>query len=133
MKFLAAITLTVFVAGCEDAYAASPYDYAYETENTVTLAAGHAVLTGANGMTLYTFDKDRSGKSNCDGECADNWPPYAVQAGAMAPSEGLSIIKRGDGSSQWAKDGAPLYFWAGDSAPGDMTGDGVGGVWHLAH
>jgi len=33
---------------------------------------------------------------------------------------------------QWAKDGAPLYFWIGDSATGDTNGDGVGGVWHIA-
>ena len=27
------------------------------------------------GMTLYTFDKDTSGKSTCNGPCAQNWPP----------------------------------------------------------
>jgi predicted lipoprotein with Yx(FWY)xxD motif len=54
MRLIAAITLTVFVAGCEDAYAASPYDVAYQTKTGVTLASGHAILTGTNGMTLYT-------------------------------------------------------------------------------
>jgi predicted lipoprotein with Yx(FWY)xxD motif len=132
MKFIAALTLTVFIAGCEDAYAGSPYGDVYETDAKITLAAGHAVLTGANGMTLYTFDNDTRGKSNCNGGCADSWPPYAAKAGAKAPADGFSVIKRSDGSGQWAKDGAALYFWAGDSAAGDMTGDGVGGVWHIA-
>lgn len=31
------------------------------------------VLTNAVGMTLYTFDKDASGKSACNGPCAANW------------------------------------------------------------
>ena len=35
------------------------------------------VLVAANGMTLYTFDKDAagSGKSACNGPCAALWPP----------------------------------------------------------
>ncbi|MCB1351011.1 MAG: hypothetical protein KDK11_21085, partial [Maritimibacter sp.] len=28
--------------------------------------------------------------------------------------------------------GMPLYTWVNDTAPGDVTGDGVNGVWHLA-
>jgi len=26
----------------------------------------------------------------------------------------------------------PLYTYAGDENPGDMLGDGIGGVWHTA-
>ena len=39
--------------------------------------AANGVLTGPNGMTLYTFDNDKagSGKSVCNGPCATNWPP----------------------------------------------------------
>jgi predicted lipoprotein with Yx(FWY)xxD motif len=37
--------------------------------------AGKMVLTDANGMTLYTWDKDEMGaKSNCYEQCAVNWP-----------------------------------------------------------
>jgi predicted lipoprotein with Yx(FWY)xxD motif len=25
----------------------------------------------------------------------------------------------------------PLYNWKNDQKPGDITGDGVGGVWHI--
>lgn len=132
MKLIAAMTLGLFVAGCGEAYAASDYygtDYADET---VTPIAGHAPVTGANGMTLYTFDNDSAGTSNCYDSCAVNWPPYVAAAGAQSPGNGLSIIDRRDGTRQWAKDGAPLYFWVGDTAPGETTGDGVGGVWHIA-
>jgi len=43
-----------------------------------------------------------------------------------------SIIRRDDGTSQWAYKGKPLYFWAKDAKPGDRSGDGVNQVWHLA-
>jgi len=91
------------------------------------------VLVGANGMTLYTFDKDTagSGKSVCNGPCATNWPPL-MAADADASSGDWSIVTRDDGKKQWAMKGKPLYFWAKDAKPGDKTGDGVLGVWHSA-
>ena len=89
------------------------------------------VLADAKGMTLYTFDKDKKGSSNCNGGCAKKWPPLA--AGAMAKAHGnYSIVTRADGSMQWAYKGMPLYGWVKDNKPGDVTGDGVKGVWHLA-
>jgi predicted lipoprotein with Yx(FWY)xxD motif len=91
------------------------------------------VLTGSNGMTLYTFDKDMagSGKSSCNDACAKNWPPLLGQAGDMASGE-YSLITRDDGSKQWALKGKPLYFWIKDQKAGDRTGDGVNKVWHVA-
>lgn len=89
------------------------------------------VLIDAKGMSLYTFDKDSAGTSNCNGGCAKSWPP--VLASDKAHDEGaFSVITRADGSRQWAFNGAPLYGWQGDRKPGDVTGDGVGGTWHLA-
>jgi predicted lipoprotein with Yx(FWY)xxD motif len=71
-----------------------------------------------------------SGVSNCYDGCASSWPPFVAAEGA-AEGEGFTLVERTDGSMQWAYGDMPLYFWAGDSAPGDMTGDGVGGVWHV--
>lgn len=88
------------------------------------------ILTDAHSMTLYTFDKDSKGQSNCYGGCATNWPPLMVKDGAKAEGD-FSIISRKDGSKQWAYKGWPLYFWINDHKPGDMTGDGVGGAWHV--
>ena len=91
------------------------------------------VLTGTNGMTLYTFDKDASGsgKSVCNGPCAGNWPPLAAAADAKAEGD-YSIITRDDGAKQWAFKGKPLYFWVKDQKPGDQTGQGFNGVWQVA-
>jgi predicted lipoprotein with Yx(FWY)xxD motif len=89
------------------------------------------VLVAENGMTLYVFAKDTAGVSNCNDDCAVKWPPLMAADGAAAEG-GLSVIERADGTSQWAMNGMPLYFWAGDKAVGDTTGDGVGGVWSVA-
>ena len=94
---------------------------------------GKMVLTDANGMALYTFDKDTkgNGKSVCNDDCAVKWPPLMAEAGA-APEGDFTIVTRDDGTTMWAYEGWPLYYWYEDTAPGDIKGDGVGGVWHLA-
>ncbi len=102
------------------AYAASP----------AMVADG--MLTGSNGMTLYTFDKDADGKSMCNGPCATNWPPLYATDGDKASGD-YGIIVRDDGKKQWALKGKPLYYWSKDQKPGDKTGDGfLNGAWHVA-
>lgn len=95
--------------------------------------AADGVLVGGSGMTLYTFDRDPAGagKSVCNGPCAQNWPPLAAAADA-AGSGDWTVVVRDDGSRQWAYKGKPLYFWTKDQKPGDRTGDGFNGVWHVA-
>ena len=88
-------------------------------------------LVDAKGMTLYTFDRDSAGKSACNGQCAQNWPPL-MAGGNAAASGNWSVITRDDGAKQWAYKGKPLYTWAKDAKPGDVTGDGVNNVWHVA-
>lgn len=89
------------------------------------------VLTDDKGMTLYTFDKDGPGKSNCVDACAQAWPPLTAQADAMVTGE-YSLVARPDGARQWAYRGKPLYRWAKDAKPGDTTGDGFKDIWHVA-
>lgn len=88
------------------------------------------VWIDAKGMTLYTFDKDTAGKSNCNDKCAAEWPPLAA-AGASKASGDWTILDRKDGSKQWAYEGNPVYLWIKDKKPGDITGDGVDGF-HIA-
>jgi len=88
------------------------------------------IMTDNAGKTLYTFDKDAGGKSACNGPCAGNWPPLMAGSDAKASGD-WSIITRDDGSKQWAYKGKPLYLWSKDQKPGDMTGDGFNGVWHV--
>ncbi len=97
-----------------------------------TQAAMGPVLSNSSGMTLYTFDRDEPGKSNCNGQCAVNWPPLRTD-GTGQPSENWSVITRDDGSKQWAYKGKPLYTWVKGQKPGDTTGNGVNNnTWHVA-
>ena len=91
------------------------------------------VLTGPNGMSLYTFDRDATGtgKSVCNGPCATNWPPLLAGDGDKGSGD-YSVITRDDGRKQWAFRGKPLYYWVKDAKPGDRTGDGFNNVWRLA-
>jgi predicted lipoprotein with Yx(FWY)xxD motif len=92
--------------------------------------SGTVVLADAKGMTLYTFDKDMKGMSMCSGKCAMNWPALAADADAK-PMGDWTIVKRDDGSMQWAFKGKPVYTFAKDANPGETKGDGVGTVWHV--
>jgi predicted lipoprotein with Yx(FWY)xxD motif len=89
------------------------------------------VLTDAAGMTLYTFDKDMGGASACYDDCAVNWPPLLAPADAAAEGDYVPSARK-DGTMQWTYKGKPLYTWAKDSKPGETTGEGVKGVWHVA-
>lgn len=88
-------------------------------------------LAGPNGMTLYIFDKDTTGVSNCSGNCAALWPPYVTTAVPATLPANVTTLTRADGSVQFAYKGMPVYYYTPDKQPGDVTGDGVGGVWHL--
>ncbi|MCC6831683.1 MAG: hypothetical protein IT200_10100 [Thermoleophilia bacterium] len=95
-------------------------------------------LVDGKGMTLYFFTRDVfSGTTMCAGPCAEAWPPMTIAEGqAVATGEGvdgvIGAITRADGTMQVTYDGRPLYTWASDIAPGDTTGQGVGGAWFVA-
>ena len=92
----------------------------------------NGVLATPSGATVYTFDKDTvgSGKSACNGPCAQLWLPVAAQASDAASGD-WSIVTRDDGSKQWAYKGAPIYTFSKDAKPGDTTGDKFKDVWHV--
>lgn len=112
------------------ATAAIAEDYVGGAIKTMEIG-GKQVLVGANDMTLYTYDKDAVGVTNCYDKCAENWPPLIADAGAKADGD-FTLVDRTDGSKMWAYKGWPLYFWVKDTKPGDTTGDMVGKVWHTA-
>ena len=99
-----------------------------------TTIGGVAVLTNAQGFTLYWFAPDTSTTSKCNGSCATFWPPVKGPATAGSGVTGkLATITRADGSTQATYDGHPLYTYKGDTAPGQDKGNGLnisGGLWH---
>lgn len=149
---LAAGLLVVLLTGCASETddpaappAASPSEgtdpYGGESEDTAGSAAlmvaeselGEIVVDGA-GMTVYMFDDDTHGgeASTCEGQCAENWPAVTTDD-EMPEVEGVTgevgTITGADGDTQVTLGGWPLYYFVGDTAPGDVAGQGVNGVW----
>lgn len=92
-------------------------------------------LTDAKGMTLYIFKKDSQGKSACAGECVTRWPLFfreKVAATGDVKESDFGTITREDGKKQTTYKGLPLYYFVGDKAPNDTTGQGVKEVWFVA-
>jgi predicted lipoprotein with Yx(FWY)xxD motif/nucleotide-binding universal stress UspA family protein len=99
-----------------------------------TTINGATVLTNAKGFTAYSFAPDTPAASKCNGSCAHFWPPVTGPATAGPGVTGkLGTIKRSDGSVQATYNGHPLYTYLGDTAPGQVKGNGLnayGGIWH---
>ena len=94
-------------------------------------------LADGKGMALYTYAKDTGSTSTCDGGCASYWPPLiATDAASVTEATGvtgkIALTKRTDGTEQVTYNGAPLYYYGGDTKAGDVTGDGSQGVWFVA-
>ncbi len=123
-------------ASSDDAAAAQP---APAQGSTVGASSGPSelgdILVGEDGLTLYGFTNDTAAASTCTGTCADAWPPVIVGADwTVAPGLDSGIFAtttRDDGKLQLVAGKWPLYFFAGDVAPGDITGQGSGDVWFV--
>ena len=91
------------------------------------------IVVDDTGMTVYEFDSDtqNSGVSSCTGACLTTWPP--VNADTIPTLDGVTgavaTIKATDGSTQVTLNGWPLYYFSGDTAPGDTNGQGVEDIW----
>lgn len=124
-----AATATAEPGGEEPAATEEPADGA-----GATLVVTNGILTTTDGFTVYTFDNDEPGVSNCGEGCVETWPPLPV-AGEPTAGEGVSgavgTITRDDGTTQVTYDDQPLYLYSGDASPGETNGDGVAGIWHV--
>ena len=107
---------------------------------TVTAASSKlgVVLVDGSGRTLYLFEKDQPNQSACSGACVAAWPvdqsSGTPKAGSGVKASLLDMIKRGDGTTQVTYNHHPLYYYAGDSQPGQHNGQGLnafGATWFV--
>jgi predicted lipoprotein with Yx(FWY)xxD motif len=116
----------VGTAGSDLAVAAAPTVLVADT------TAFGPVLTTSSGLALYTLDTDHDGQSTCHGSCAAAWPPLNVPSGT-APTGGPGVTgtvgssPQSNGTFQVTYNGAPVYTFVGDTAPGEVTGNNVSG------
>jgi len=109
------------------------------TSTTVLIASDPTLgdyFTDAEGRTLYLFTKDTElFTSTCTSDCLTDWPPVPGATGRLTLPSGatgeLALMDGKDGSKQLAYNGIPLYYFAGDAEPGQLNGQGVGGVWWI--
>src|SRR2546421_2656523 len=147
---LSAAAAAMIMAGCggpsgttgSNAPAASPTPAPNVLAKAETVAGqSMTILVDSKGMTLYRWTTDtgaNKGKINCVGGCAAVWPPFVLTGGATTPVPGPSVTgtlttlanPEGKGT-QVLYNGWPLYFYPKDQAPGDTTGQGVGGKWFV--
>jgi predicted lipoprotein with Yx(FWY)xxD motif len=94
------------------------------------------VLFDTRGFVLYGFTRDHR-RSACYGACAKAWPPYWAPKGKLTVGPGvkrslLGTVKRRNGRRQVTYAGHPLYFYVGDTQPGQILCQDVveyGGRW----
>ena len=93
------------------------------------------VLVDGKGLTVYMLTADSPGHSTCSAACLQYWPPVTGTAPTSIKgiTATLSVTKTTSGTSMVTAAGWPLYTFVKDSAPGDVTGEGVksfGGTWY---
>jgi len=132
--------ITIFVLGVLFTFMAMPTDVVSAVEEmapTVKISGGEGsgrYLTDQAGMTLYYYTKDSPGMSVCSGSCLERWPIFYAET--ITVPMGIDVsdfenIKRGDGKVQTTYKGQPLYYFIGDSNPGDIKGQGVYNSWYV--
>ena len=143
---VAPIAAAVALAGCGGGgggggggYGAAPAARS-ASGTTVTLRTSKlgSYLADAKGRTLYLFVADKTTASTCYSACASLWPPLTssapVKPGAGVMASLLGTTKRTDGTTEVTYSGHPLYYYAGDSLPGDTTGQAInqfGAEWYV--
>ena len=99
------------------------------------MARRRRLLRMLKGLTLYYRTSDVPPSTVCSGGCAGAWPPLVVSGSgtptsATSLSGKLTIVADANGN-QVAYNGHPLYTYSGDTDPGQTSGEGFGGVWHV--
>jgi predicted lipoprotein with Yx(FWY)xxD motif len=94
------------------------------------------IIVGSSGLTLYHYTSDHGKVVKCVGGCAAQWPPVVIGknakpvAGAGITASKLGTVKRPDGTVQVTYGGYALYRFAGDTKPGQVSGQGLEKAWY---
>jgi len=139
-------TVAILVAACGSS-SSSPTTTGATTSPTTAASAGTGqlhlasasvpalgtVLVGPNGRTLYYLSTESASAIACTSGCTATWTPLTVPAGSSATGVPgtLGTATRPEGTVQVTYQGHPVYYYAGDSAPGQTNGQGVDGTWFV--
>ncbi len=105
-----------------------------KTASATINGKAETILTNGQGMTLYYRTSDTA-TSVCSGGCAQVWPPLLFTGsgtpGSSASLSGSLAVSTNANGQQVEYNGHPLYTYTGDTAPGQMNGEGFMGVWFV--
>jgi predicted lipoprotein with Yx(FWY)xxD motif len=105
------------------------------TIKIATVGGKHAVVD-QNGCALYMFNQDTPQHSACTGVCARQWTPlinHAPQAGSGVTQANLGTFTRPENTMQVTYFGHQLYYFSGDTAPGQANGQNNSASWFLVN
>jgi predicted lipoprotein with Yx(FWY)xxD motif len=134
--WLGAAMLAASLAGAGAVFVASATAAPHAATLSVKSSRYGKVLFDGSGRALYSFGRDRVGRSNCSGACAKAWPPFLTASAPKVVAGGneklVGTIKRADGTIQVTYAGHPLYYFSEDVKPGQIKCQNVsnfGGLW----
>ncbi len=86
------------------------------------------LLATADSRSVYVSDRDSKGKSNCIGDCLNEWKPIPAPASVQQQGD-WTVIDHPTGIKQWAFRGLPVYTRLGDTKRPSLEGGDIAG-WH---
>jgi predicted lipoprotein with Yx(FWY)xxD motif len=100
------------------------------------------ILVSSNHRSLYVLNVEKGDHIHCRAACLSFWPPFLVKSSVTSVKIGTGVkgkigfIKRSATTKQVTFNGFPVYWFSGDSGPGQVNGQAVradGGTWGLVH
>jgi predicted lipoprotein with Yx(FWY)xxD motif len=134
---LGALAVGAVAAGASSGSASAAKKSSGAATVTVRKTKLGSIIVDGSGRTMYLFEKDKGGKSECNGACAKTWPPLMTngkpKATGGAEAKLLGTTKRSNGT-QVTYAGHPIYGFEGDTKPGQTNGEGskaFGAAWYV--
>ena len=97
-----------------------------------------AIVVDGRGRTVYMFTADTGGTATCakvDPQCPKLWPAFtskgAPRAGKGIKASLLGTTKGAGGKTQVTYNRHPLYYYSGDSKPGEVKGQRFYDLWYV--
>ena len=136
------IFMAMFLAACGSSTTTAGGPYGTGSSSTVIQTAtvsvkvqSEVVLTDAQGKTLYYYTLDPATQSTCSSSCAQLWHPLLFtgsgEPSSSTPLSGKLSVQMGANGTQIEYNGHPLYTFSGDTAPGQINGEGLFGMWFV--
>jgi predicted lipoprotein with Yx(FWY)xxD motif len=138
VRRVALVSVLAVAASCAGGVAATEAMAASKPKGTKIVLRGSdfgKILFNSKKQAIYLFDREKTKKAECYGDCARAWPPVYTKAKPRAgngiDAGLLGTTKRTDGRKQVTYRGHPLYHYAHEGPDQVFCHDvrEFGGLW----